>query len=139
MHELRLAGSGRPRLDVLDWSLRIALALAFVYFGADKFNNPRMWIRVFDQIGFGQWFRYTTGVLELLGGILLLLPPATPIAVVLLLSAMVGALLVHIFVIGVNPASVLVIILAAAVLFVGWRRRASLAVFKDFQDQTGSR
>lgn len=105
-----------------NWFLRIALALAFVYFGADKFTNPRMWIRVFDQIGFGQWFRYTTGVVELLGGILLLVPPATLIAVVLLVSAMVGALLVHIFVIGVSPASVLVIILAAAVLFVGWKR-----------------
>jgi uncharacterized membrane protein YphA (DoxX/SURF4 family) len=65
VHELRLSAEpDRPRLDVLDWSLRIALALAFVYFGADKFNNPRMWIRLFDQIGFGQWFRYATGLVE---------------------------------------------------------------------------
>jgi uncharacterized membrane protein len=126
VHELRLSAEpDRPRLDVLDWSLRIALALAFVYFGADKFNNPRMWIRLFDQIGFGQWFRYATGLVEVLGGVLLLIPPATLLAVVLLLSAMLGAILVHVFVVGLGPQTVIVTVLASAVFFIGWRRRAA--------------
>jgi len=51
---------------VAEWSLRIFLALVFVAAGVDKFIGP-MWVRVFNDIGVGQWFRYFTGVVELLG------------------------------------------------------------------------
>ena len=85
------------------WGLRIVLALAFTFFGLQKFPSGTMWVRLFARIGVGQWFRYVTGVVEVVGGILLLVPRATIPAVGLLVCTMIGALLVHVFVVGLGP------------------------------------
>lgn len=108
------------------WPLRIVLALAFVFFGVVKFpSDPGSpWVHVFEMIGVGQWFRYCTGIIELAGGILLLVPRATYAAVVMLASAMVGALLTHIVLMGLQPASVVVVVLLLGVVTIGWRYRS---------------
>ena len=51
------------------WLPRIAIALVFVSVGSSKFTDP-MWVRLFGQIGLGQWFRYLTGVMQIAGGLL---------------------------------------------------------------------
>ena len=109
------------------WALRIFLAVAFLFFGLLKFRegDGSLYVRIFELVGFGQWFRYFTGVVEVAGALLMLLPRATPVAVVLLAPTMIGALLTHVLVIGLKPASVVVVLLLAGVLYVGWRYRAS--------------
>ena len=97
------------------WALRVCLALVFVAAGLDKFLGP-MWVRVFTDIGFGQWFRYFTGVVELLGGVLLLVPRATPVAVPMLVCTMAGAILVHVTVVGIGPQTIAVSVLIAALI-----------------------
>src|SRR5205814_3228223 len=44
------------RRQIALWTLRVALALVFFYAGIAKFpGGPRrMWVRLFDTIGFGQ-------------------------------------------------------------------------------------
>jgi putative oxidoreductase len=112
------------RRDAITWTLRVLVALIFVYEGLDKFGTRRLWTRVFAEIGIGQWFRYATGIIEILGAGLLLVPRATLIAVPLLLCVLVGAFLAHIFIIGVGvPHSVIVAVLFAAVITIGWRHR----------------
>src|SRR2546430_2861644 len=32
------------------------------------------WVRIFDRIGLGQWFRYFTGALQVTGALLVLIP-----------------------------------------------------------------
>jgi uncharacterized membrane protein YphA (DoxX/SURF4 family) len=108
------------------WALRVFLALVFVAAGLDKFMGP-MWVRVFNDIGFGQWFRYFTGMIEVLGGLLLLVPRATPIAVPLLVCTMAGALLVHATVVGIGPQTIAVSVLIAALLGLWSLSRRSLA------------
>ena len=49
------------RGDALLWTLQILLAVLFLYQGVDKFSERRLWLRIFEEIGFGQWFRYFTG------------------------------------------------------------------------------
>lgn len=119
--------SGRPEpRDLLSWALRVLVALIFIYEGLDKFGTRRLWIRVFAEIGIGQWFRYATGMVEIAGAVLLLVPRATPVAVVMLLCTLVGAFLAHIFIIGVGiPHSVIVGVLFAAVVAIGWRHRSA--------------
>ena len=108
--------------DALLWTLRILLAMLFLYQGIDKFSDRRLWLRIFEEIGFGQWFRYFTGVVEVAGGLMLLIPKATLVAVGLLVCTMIGALLVHVLVIGVGPQTVFVCILLLMLCIIGARR-----------------
>ena len=86
----------QPRSRALISLPRIFLALVFVYVGAIKLpGEAGVWVRLFESIGIGQWFRYVTAIVEIAGGVLMLLPRATPVAVLLTSSAMVGALIVH--------------------------------------------
>ena len=106
--------------------MRVILALVFVAAGLDKFLGA-MWVRVFNDIGFGQWFRYVTGIVEVLGGCLLLVPRATVVAVPVLVCTMAGALLVHLTVVGVGPQTVAVGVLQAALVAVWLLHRRSIA------------
>ena len=108
--------------DALLWTLRILLAVLFLYQGSDKFTERRLWLRMFEEIGFGQWFRYFTGVVEVSGGLMLLMPKATVVAVGLLVCTMIGALLVHVLVIGVGPQTIFVCILLLMLCIIGARR-----------------
>ncbi len=110
------------RGDVLLLSLQIVLAALFLYEGVDKFSERRLWLRVFDEIGFGQWFRYFTGVVEVSGAVMLLIPRTTLLAVALLLCTMIGALLVHVLVTGVGPQTIFVSIVGAILSTIGVMR-----------------
>lgn len=82
-----------------NWALRLSVAVVFVLTGIDKFSAAEShWIHVFDAIGFGQWFRYFTGVVEVVGGLLFLVPSATAIGAALLVATMVGAMMVQVLV-----------------------------------------
>ena len=82
------------------WALRISVALVFSLVGLDKLV-PRFsssWVHTFDEIGLGQWFRYLTGIVELGGGLLFLIPAATTVGAVMLIATMCGAMIVQAFV-----------------------------------------
>ena len=73
------------------WLPRVALAIVFLLFGGLKFPAHSMYVRIFEAIGVGQWFRYVTGVIEIGGAALLLIPRTVGLGVVLLSCTMVGA------------------------------------------------
>lgn len=62
----------RPRQFVVRVS-RAILGLFFVADGIIKLTGISMAVELFDRIGWGQWFRYFTGCLVLVGGICILL------------------------------------------------------------------
>jgi uncharacterized membrane protein YphA (DoxX/SURF4 family) len=93
------AASRDSRNALTDWILRGGIAVAFAAFGAEKFTDPQ-WVKTFQQIGFGQWFRYFTGVVEILGGLLVLLPWTVTAGLALLACTMFSAALIWIFVLG---------------------------------------
>ena len=103
----------------LIWTLRVLLAALFLFEGIDKFSERRLWVRIFEEIGAGQWFRYFTGAVEVIGAVALLIPKATLFAVGILVCTMIGAALTHVFVIGVGPQTVAVALLAVMLLIVG--------------------
>ena len=73
------------------------MAVVFVLTGVDKFlpRSSTYWISVFDSIGLGQWFRYFTGIIEMVGGVLFLIPVATTAGAAILATTMVGAMVVQ--------------------------------------------
>jgi putative oxidoreductase len=110
------------RIDAAVWIMRVALASIFIVVGFVKIPGSihPMWVRLFERIGFGQWFRYFTALVEIVGGMLMIVPSATLVSGLLLASAMVGALLVHIFVIGVGVQTVFVFALLSGISAVIW-------------------
>jgi len=113
--------SSSPTQRRIVWGVRILLALAFGAAGVSKLAGVPQMVQVFEAIGFGQWFRYLTGVVEV-GGALLLLVPATGFLGGLLLAVtMVFAVATHLVLIGGTPAPALVLTGLSA--FVAWRLR----------------
>jgi putative oxidoreductase len=108
--------------DIGVWLLQIVLAAVFLYEGVDKFSERRLWLRVFDEIGFGQWFRYFTGIVEVSAAVMLLIPRTTLIAVGLLVCTMIGALLVHVVLMGVGPQTIFVAIVMVMLGIVGAKK-----------------
>jgi uncharacterized membrane protein YphA (DoxX/SURF4 family) len=87
-----------PTFDVTGWVLRVSAGLVFLGVGLTKFQSESMWVRMFGQIGLGDWFRYLTGALQVAAGLLFLIPRTVYVAAVLAGGTMVGAVLVHMFV-----------------------------------------
>lgn len=83
-----------------DWAIRISVAVVFSLTGIDKVapGTSAFWIHSFDLIGLGQWFRYFTCAMEVIGGLLFLVPRATVIGLGILSATMVGAMAANAFV-----------------------------------------
>ncbi|BEP64349.1 hypothetical protein GmRootV213_49030 [Variovorax sp. V213] len=103
------------------WGLRILLALAFGAAGIAKLSGAPQMVQVFEAIGFGQWFRYVTGVVEVGGAVLLLVPATGFLGGLLLTATMAGAVATHLVLIGGSPAPA--VVLALLSVFVTWRLR----------------
>ena len=108
-----MANSGKGRTIGL-WILRVILGVAFLAAGGAKLAGAQAMVDVFAKVGVGQWFRIVTGLLEVSGALLLLVPRFTLYGAVLLLAVMTGAVTAHLTVVGGNPApAVLLLVLSA--------------------------
>ena len=103
------------------WVLQIAAAAMLGMAGFAKLTGAPEMIAVFDAVGVGQWFRYATGALEVLGAALLLVPALAGVGALVLASVMLGAVLTHLFLIGGSPAMALVLLVVVA--FIAYARR----------------
>jgi len=104
------------------WVLQIAVAAMFVAAAVPKLAGATMTVQMFDALGFGQWFRYVTALLEIGGAVLLIVPALAVIGALVLAIVMVGAILAHMLVLG--GSAVPAIVLLAATLTIAWFRRA---------------
>jgi len=110
---------------VTTWLPRLGVAIAFLMIGASKFESASTWIRTFNDIGWGDGFRYFTGSVQILGAVLVLIPRTCLIGIGILSSTMVGAVLIWIFILhkpGNAPIPALVLI---PLIVVGFQARKS--------------
>jgi putative oxidoreductase len=107
------------------WALQIAGAAMFFMAGTPKLTGAENMIQVFAAVGLGQWLRYFTGVLEVLGAAALLVPNSAGLAALWLTAVMVAAVVAHLTVLGGNPAIPLALLIAMAI--VAWGRRERTA------------
>jgi len=122
MPELRLSylDARQDRTELLKkWLLRSIVAVVFVWIGKSKFAAHSQWIAIFDRLGFGQWLRYFTGVLQVGGGLLVLIPRAFPVGIIMLAITMVGAMAAWVFFLGVPFAAVIPGAILAGLLVIG--------------------
>jgi uncharacterized membrane protein YphA (DoxX/SURF4 family) len=106
--------------------IRLLLALAFFAAGSAKLAGVEMMVVTYDTIGFGQWFRYLTGIIEVVSAILLFVPGKQAWGAALLVCTMIGAVLAHLFILG--PGSAPAIVLGLLSLVVLYTYRSQLPV-----------
>jgi putative oxidoreductase len=85
---------------ILSGMARLAVVAVFLLIGGTKFNNDPggEWFKIFERIGWGQWFRYFTGAVQITGALLLLTRRTLTIGAGLLACTMLGAMMVDIVV-----------------------------------------
>lgn len=81
---------------------RIATAIILLQTLYFKFSGAPESIYIFETIGMEPWGRYGIGVLELIAGILLLLPRTYPIGAVLSVGIISGAIFFHLTTLGIE-------------------------------------
>ena len=122
MAELRFSSledySSRSEL-LKKWLLRSAVAGVFIWIGKGKFQAHSEWVVIFDRIGFGQWFRYFTGIVQVCGGVLVLIPRTFVVGILMLMCSMAGAMAAWIFFLGVPLAAIIPGSIFVGLLFVG--------------------
>ncbi len=105
------------------WTLQILLGLFIaVGSGAPKLFGEATAVAMFDQIGLGDWFRYLVGVLEIAGGIGLLIPRLARFAALGLCCVMVGAIVASLFVLNAGMLTLTPVILLVLFALIAWAR-----------------
>jgi len=98
------------------WTLKGLLAAVFLSAGAAKIYGVPMMVENFQQIGLGQWFRYLTGILEIVGAIMVLMPRVAAIGGLLLSCIMVGAIATHLLLMGGSAVPAIVLLVLSAIV-----------------------
>jgi putative oxidoreductase len=73
------------------WVLKVLLAAVFLLFGIQKLIGGATWVQLFAMAGYPEWFRTVVGVIEVAGGIALLIPTFASYAAIALAVVMFGA------------------------------------------------
>ncbi len=109
------AASGKRRIAV--GVLRVLLIVAFLTIGAAKLTASLGTVGWFAQLGWGQWFRYVTGLLDIAGALLLFVPRWTYYGALVLACTIGTATVLNVlFPLHQNPLVPLVLTLLAATL-----------------------
>jgi len=87
---------------IISWLLRIAAAIILLQTLYFKFTGHPESVELFTKLGVEPWGRIGTGVIELITGILLLIPATAFIGAFLGVGLMAGAILSHLTVIGIE-------------------------------------
>ena len=119
-NSLRAQPAGKT-FNIILWVLQLAAAAMFIFAAIPKLMGIPQVVAMFNAIGFGQWFRYLTGAMELGGAILLLIPRLSGVGALLLVTVMIGAVFTHLLIIGGSPVGAIVMLIVTALI--AWGRR----------------
>lgn len=113
--------AGRRALNVALWCVQAYLAFVYLNSGWLKLTGNADMVALFTAVGVGQWFRYVTGILELTGALLILVPRTSRIGAAVLATVMLGAVTAHLFILHVPITTPGLLLLLAGLVV--WGRR----------------
>ena len=103
------------------WVIQVLLAAQYVLAGQDKFFAAADWARRFGEWGYPDRFFYLIGGLELVAGLLIVIPRWAGYAAGLIVILMTGATITHLRAGDGHFYGALIPLMLAAVVF--WARR----------------
>lgn len=111
--------------NIVLWIISILLTAMFVMAGSGKVFSPAQAGQMFVNYGYPAWFAMVTGLTEIIGGILLLVPRVAAYAAGALVVVMAGATVTHLKTAGEAPRALVplvLLILSAVVGVARWRK-----------------
>jgi uncharacterized membrane protein YphA (DoxX/SURF4 family) len=88
--------------SLFSWLLRIVVAAILVQTLYFKFTGAAESIYIFKTLGMEPYGRIGSGIIELVASILILIPRTTLLGALLGLGVMIGAIVSHVFVLGIE-------------------------------------
>jgi uncharacterized membrane protein YphA (DoxX/SURF4 family) len=89
-------------MKTLTWILRIVAAVILLQTLYFKFTAAEESVYIFSTLGIEPYGRIGSGIAELIASILILIPRTTYLGALLGMGVMLGALLSHIFILGIE-------------------------------------
>jgi uncharacterized membrane protein YphA (DoxX/SURF4 family) len=127
--------------NIVDWIVRIVAAVILLQTLYFKFTAHPESVALFTKLGVEPWGRIGTGVIELLAGILLVLPPTAFFGAMLGIGLMAGAILSHLSVLGIESSGdggqlfILAIIVLLCSGITAWtHREQGIRIWNKFQN-----
>ncbi len=119
------------------WVLRILAAGIMLQTLFFKFSASEESVYIFTTLGVEPWGRILSGVMELIASLLILMPRTTGFGAFLGIGVMAGALLAHLFVLGIEVmadggllfAYALIVFISSLILFVMFRNQVLNIIF----------
>jgi uncharacterized membrane protein YphA (DoxX/SURF4 family) len=87
---------------IISWLLRIIASVILLQSLYYKFSGHAESVELFTKMGIEPWGRIGTGIIELVAGILLLIPATAVLGAFLGVGLMAGAILSHFTIIGIE-------------------------------------
>jgi hypothetical protein len=117
--------------NIISLALRAVAAIVMLQTLYFKFSGAPESIYIFSQIGIEPWGRIGTGVAELIASVLLLIPATIAIGALLSIGIMLGAIVTHLFILGVEVQGdggqlflyAMIVFIASVVLLVMYRQQ----------------
>lgn len=88
--------------NIIEWALRIVAAIILLQTLYFKFTGQPESVELFSKLGVEPWGRIGTGFIELIAGILLLIPSTVIFGALLGIGLMLGAIASHLLVLGIE-------------------------------------
>lgn len=131
MHELT------KRQKIVSWIAQLTAAVILLQTLYFKFTGAPESIYIFETVGAEPWGRIGSGIVELIAGVLLLVPATAAIGALLALGVISGAILSHLTVLGIEVQGdggtlfALACVVFASAAVVAWLRRRQLPIVGD--------
>src|SRR6266576_6384804 len=93
-------------LNILDWLLRIAVAVILLQTLFFKFTGAKESVYIFTTLGAEPWGRIGSGLVELIASILILVPRTAVFGAILALGTICGAIFAHLTRLGIKIPAV---------------------------------
>ncbi|MFT5641938.1 MAG: putative oxidoreductase [Cyclobacteriaceae bacterium] len=89
-------------MKILDWILSIVAAFILLQTLFFKFSGAEESIYIFTTVGMEPWGRYGSGIVELIAGVLLLIPKYRVFGSILSVGVISGAIFFHLTILGIE-------------------------------------
>lgn len=87
---------------IFQWILKLVAALIMLQTLYYKFSGAEESVFIFTQMHMEPWGRCATGIAELMAALLILYKPTTTVGAILAMGIMSGAILSHVFILGIE-------------------------------------